>query len=523
MSYASTRPARRHSLFLKVALAMAGMALALVISAGATLRSVAAQEADGRVINLAGRQRMLTQKFTKESLALAAAPAGEFRDATAAARDRTARLFGTTLDALQDGGVTWNALDLTGEIVLPPTRDPEIRAALEATRREWQALVDLAAALDKAKAADRAGLLPGIMDQSLAALKVMNGAVMLYQGAGEARVAALIRLQYASLATALVLLVGSLFAIRRNVTMPIDRVAASLGEASAQLTLSSDTIAQSSTAMAHQAADQASRLQEVSASLEILTSLARDNVAGVTEAQSLMGDLRQASEGGRSAMGTMKEAMQRITDSSHDTARIIKSIDAIAFQTNLLALNAAVEAARAGDAGKGFAVVAEEVRSLAGRSAEAARSSATMIEASAANVAAGARAAESLEGVLDRVATGAAEVDSRLAGVTDGTRRQTDELESIREAVGQLDGLTQTGAATAEELAAAAEELAAHSQDTTGLAESLSVVIGAGFAAAPAATWGPAARRPAPRTGARQAPDVAPRRRAAEEHELARF
>jgi ABC-type transporter Mla subunit MlaD len=482
----------RLSLFVRFAIAMSGMALALALSAGATLRTVASQKADGLVINLAGRQRMLTQKYTKESLAMAVAAEGEAREKTAAGRDRTAKLFEATLAALRDGGATWKALDLTGDVVLPATGDQAIVATLDKTRHEWESL----RALDAADAAGRAEQLPALMAQSIAVLKVMNSAVVQYQQAGEARVVALKRTQYASAAAALLLLAATLVYIRRAVTAPIALVAVNLRQGSEQLTMSADTIAQSSTSMADQAADQASRLQEVSASLEILASLARENVEGTTGVQSLMADLRGASEQGRSAMDTMKDAMERIAASSRDTAQIIKTIDEIAFQTNLLALNAAVEAARAGDAGKGFAVVAEEVRSLAGRSAEAARSSTAMIEASTANVAAGVDASSSLEEVLDRVAGGAAEVDGCLTGITDATQRQTDELESVREAVSQLDGLTQTGAATAEELAAAAEELAAQSQETTGLAGNLTDVIGGGSEPAKAGL------RPAPRPAA---------------------
>ncbi len=486
----------RLSLFVRFAIAMSGMALALALSAGATLRTVASQKADGLVINLAGRQRMLTQKYTKESLAMAVAAEGEAREKTAAGRDRTAKLFEATLAALRDGGATWKALDLTGDVVLPATGDQAIVATLDKTRHEWESLRAMTAALDAADAAGRAEQLPALMAQSIAVLKVMNSAVVQYQQAGEARVVALKRTQYASAAAALLLLAATLVYIRRAVTAPIALVAVNLRQGSEQLTMSADTIAQSSTSMADQAADQASRLQEVSASLEILASLARENVEGTTGVQSLMADLRGASEQGRSAMDTMKDAMERIAASSRDTAQIIKTIDEIAFQTNLLALNAAVEAARAGDAGKGFAVVAEEVRSLAGRSAEAARSSTAMIEASTANVAAGVDASSSLEEVLDRVAGGAAEVDGCLTGITDATQRQTDELESVREAVSQLDGLTQTGAATAEELAAAAEELAAQSQETTGLAGNLTDVIGGGSEPAKAGL------RPAPRPAA---------------------
>src|SRR6185295_12799038 len=122
-----------------------------------------------------------------------------------------------------------------------------------------------------------------------------------------------------------------------------------------------------------------------SASLEELSSMTKQNSENARQANGMAGEARDAAEGSKGAMDRMGSAIGKIKQSADQTARIIKTIDEIAFQTKLLALNAAVEAARAGDAGKGFAVVAEEVRNLARRSAEAAKSTASLIEESQKN------------------------------------------------------------------------------------------------------------------------------------------
>ena len=137
--------------------------------------------------------------------------------------------------------------------------------------------------------------------------------------------------------------------------------------------------------MAEGSAEQASTLEEISSSLQEVGSMTRQNTANAQEARSLTESASGSTKKGVDCMGKLSDAIQRIKESSDETAKIIKTIDEIAFQTNLLALNAAVEAARAGDAGRGFAVVAEEMRNLAMRNADAAKNTANLIEGSVMN------------------------------------------------------------------------------------------------------------------------------------------
>lgn len=171
-----------------------------------------------------------------------------------------------------------------------------------------------------------------------------------------------------------------LYVVQIKVVRPIRNVSAALADGSDQVTAAAAQISASSQVVAEGASKQAASLEETSASLEEIASTTKRNADSAQSAKESAGQTRQAAETGATDMQEMIAAMDAIKTSGDNIAHIIKTIDAIAFQTNILALNAAVEAARAGEAGKGFAVVANEVRSLAQRSAQAAKESTAKIE-----------------------------------------------------------------------------------------------------------------------------------------------
>ena len=161
-------------------------------------------------------------------------------------------------------------------------------------------------------------------------------------------------------------------------------------------------------------------------------------------------------------MIAMKAAMAQIDNSGNDVAKIVQTIEGIAFQTNLLALNAAVEAARAGEAGAGFAVVADEVRSLARRSADAAKGTAERIQSSRANTQMGVEVTDRVAASLQQIVVKITELDQLVAEVAGASQEQTQGISQINIAISEMDKITQANAATAEETSSAAAELNAH-------------------------------------------------------------
>ncbi len=253
--------------------------------------------------------------------------------------------------------------------------------------------------------------------------------------------------------------------IRNKLTKPMERVIEALTGGAVQVNDASGQVAGSSQALAEGASAQASSLEESSAALEEMASMTRQSAESAGRAHALMGETGRLVERGVGVMRRMAGTMGRIQASSGQTTKIIKTIDEIAFQTNLLALNAAVEAARAGDAGKGFAVVAEEVRNLARRSAEAAKSTAELIAESSRQADEGVGVSSDMARDLTEIQASAGKVATLIAEIASASKEQAQGIEQVNTAVSEMDKVVQANAAHAEESASAAQELESQSRD----------------------------------------------------------
>ncbi|MEW6439865.1 MAG: methyl-accepting chemotaxis protein [bacterium] len=264
----------------------------------------------------------------------------------------------------------------------------------------------------------------------------------------------------------------------RSVVKPIDKVIHGMERAAQEVAGASGQVAQSSEQMAQGASEQAASLEEVSSSLQEMAAMTRQNADNAGQSNKMVKSVQEGAEKGRSSVARMSEAIGKIKASADQTAKIIKTIDEIAFQTNLLALNAAVEAARAGEAGKGFAVVAEEVRNLAQRSAEAAKNTAVLIEEALKNAEHGVKVSGEVENVLSEIAGGVGKVSQLIGEVSAACEEQAHGIGQQSKAVSEMDKITQSNAANAEESASASSELSSQAKELREMVGVLLSIIG---------------------------------------------
>jgi methyl-accepting chemotaxis protein len=243
-----------------------------------------------------------------------------------------------------------------------------------------------------------------------------------------------------------------------------NRVLVSIKESSFQLSAGADQVASASQALAQGSTQQASAIEQITASMNDIAKKTNENASQATIGDKVVREVQTAAVASNEDMSEMINAMNNINASSHNISKVIKVIDDIAFQTNILALNATVEAARAGVHGKGFAVVAEEVKNLAEKSAAAANETAEMIQSSIDKVEEGVKIADNTAKSLEKIVEALGNVVEIIGGIATLSNEQATAVAQIDQAISQVSQVIQTNSATSEECASASEELANQSQ-----------------------------------------------------------
>ena len=275
------------------------------------------------------------------------------------------------------------------------------------------------------------------------------------------------------------LLSGSVLAygLASNITNGIKKFTDNIYQAADQMAVASEEVASGSDALAEGASRQAASLEETSALLQEIGHMTELNEGSTGEAEKLAVETETAVHGGATMVKEMITATQEISEASNETAKIIKTIDEIAFQTNLLSLNAAVEAARAGEAGAGFAVVANEVRMLAHRSAEAAKNTAELIGRAVERSDSGVELSRKVEESFTHISEVTSKVRTLIAEVAEASVKQTGGLKQANTAASEMESVTQELAANSEESSAATNDLRHQIEHIVDMLEGLQALV----------------------------------------------
>jgi methyl-accepting chemotaxis protein len=260
---------------------------------------------------------------------------------------------------------------------------------------------------------------------------------------------------------------GSFLALKQSLNQSIesfDSVLSDIDTAAIQVASGTRQVSDGSQTISQGATEQASEIDQLTATITQIAAQTSQNAKNADSANALVETAKNDAAAGNSQMEEMQQAMEKIKNASENISKIIKVIDDIAFQTNILALNAAVEAARAGVHGKGFAVVAEEVRNLAGRSAQAAKETTELIENSISIVGSGTKIADKTADALSNIVSGVEKAAELVAQIAVASNEQVTGITQINNSIDEMMRVVQTNSATSEETAAASQELSSQAE-----------------------------------------------------------
>ncbi len=268
------------------------------------------------------------------------------------------------------------------------------------------------------------------------------------------------------------------FLIRSSLIKPIKNISIGLSRIAEQVAMAADQVSISTQKLAEGASEQAASIEQTTASLESMAYMTKKNAAHAKQADTLTNNTSQVVSDVTVSIQDLDQSMEKASNASNETSKIVKTIDEIAFQTNLLALNASVEAARAGEAGAGFAIVAEEVRSLALRAAEAAKNTAALIEDTVSKISTGTEMVGETSGHFTGVAESTTKVSELMSEIASASNEQAQGIDQLNRAVAEMDKVVQQNAASAEENSSASAELKAQADHMNDYMHQLVALIG---------------------------------------------
>ncbi len=286
-------------------------------------------------------------------------------------------------------------------------------------------------------------------------------------------------IQFASIfLSVIILVIITVFCMKRIVIEPVTQTIKNLVHGIRNINSSSEQISSGGKRLAQDTAEQAALVENISSTMEELSSMTRQNSDNSIHVNSLTHKTEEIIQTANSSLQTVTVCMEEIAKAGKETRKIIKNIDEIAFQTNLLALNAAIEAARAGEAGAGFAIVADEVRNLAMRSAAASGSTSELIEGSISKVDEGLNLISLTNRNFGEVIQSAVKLKELVGDISAATREQTNGIEQVTESVTQAGSIIQQNASMSEESAVASQELFSQAEAMISAVDKLTILIG---------------------------------------------